>query len=182
MLRDILVFSAGAVMTALGVRLSASSPFWDWVIGGGVLVMLLSAGHLASERIVRPRLKGKNLDPLLVTAMLAALISFGALAIYAFRTPFRAAGVSDQISSQPNISILSPKDRYEFAWDPATSMQIQLGREGKPKIKGTTYMPAFVLRNSSSVAAQDATVKWRTDISQTACRHIYSIYLARKLQ
>jgi hypothetical protein len=169
-LKDILIFAAGAVMTSLGVRLSASSAFWDWAIGIGVTVMLLSVGHLLFENVVRPRLKGRKVDPLLVTAMTAALVAFGALAIYAIKGP-QAGPVStasnDSKVMHPEIALIPPSSRHEIIWNPKNILMLFSGPEGKVSTS-ISSTPIFAVKTVNNTYVQDATVKWQIEIAGIA--------------
>jgi hypothetical protein len=169
MLRDILIFAAGAAMTALGVRLAATSPFWDLVIGVASVVMLLSAVHFAFDKFVRPRLKRqKNLDSLLVMAMTGALVAFGALGIYVFRGPQNqnpGAGTAGPTTAiAPEIALIPPDMRHEVKWDPEIGYMVVAAEEGKVKDRQWTT-PVFVIKTLNNTAVQDATIRWQTEIT-----------------
>jgi len=167
-LKDILIFAGGAVMTSLGVRLAATSAFWDWAIGIGVAVMLLSAGHLLFENLARPRLKGRKVDPLLVTAMTAAFVAFGALAIYAIKgapQPGTAIVASnDAKPSYPEIGLIPPASRHEIIWNPKNNLMLFAGPEGKVSTS-TSWTPVFVVKTLNNTYVQDATVKWQIEMA-----------------
>jgi hypothetical protein len=109
-------------------------------------------------------------DPLLVTAMTGVLVAFAALAIYAFRGPQSgvARGARPEAGAatgQPEITLLPPKDRYTFKWDPTKAMYFDIQREGHPMPAGNWSWPGLILHNSSSVPAADAVVNWRSEIT-----------------
>jgi hypothetical protein len=163
MQKDFFIFAAGAVMTALGVRLAATSAFWDWAIWAGAAVMLISTGHWTLDRVLRS--KGQKLDPFLATAIVANIVAAVFLAGYAFRSS-PSASASDSSGNklqQPEIALLAPKDRYEFRWDTSQGMMIQINIEGQLKID-TGRMPSLIVRNSSPTPAQDATIVWKPEV------------------
>ncbi len=170
MLRELGIFAASAILTALGFRLAATAPFWDWVIGIGFVVMLLSIIDFSYVQVIRPRLKGHtDLDPLLVVAMSATLIAFGALGIYAYRSPqgaIAASGVSSGADGQPELILLPPRDRYTFKWDPTVGMYFDIQRDSITLPSGQFANPGFVLHNTSKVAAADVLVSWHAEISE----------------
>jgi hypothetical protein len=168
MLRDILIFAAGAVMTALGVTISASSEFWHWVIGIGITAMLVSAVHLFFEHFIRPRLVRK-VDPLLVTALSGALITFGALTVYAIKGPQAPLGAANADahgtpSATPDLALIPPDSHHEIRWNPRASYMILAAPEGEIKDnRGTT--PIFIVKTVNNTPVQDATIRWQTEIS-----------------
>lgn len=164
--KDAPLFAASAVLTALGFRLAASSPFWDWVIGVGATVMILSAVHIAFERFIRPHLKGKkNMDPLLVMAMTAATVTVGAIAIYALRSsPRHDSALPLSNVSQPELVLVPPEKRHEIVWNPRKQYAVLCAPEGQ--ISDSFWSsPIFYLKNLTDTPAQDVTVTWQTEIS-----------------
>ncbi|MFZ0844398.1 MAG: hypothetical protein WAM62_01295 [Pseudolabrys sp.] len=96
MAKDIFLFAAGALLTALAVKLSAASPFWDWVILAGIVLMVSSAAHGLYSRF-----RGKQkLDPLLGVAFVALAVAIASLGIYAFKGVQTAVPV---VSSDPLV-------------------------------------------------------------------------------
>src|SRR5260370_41971310 len=78
MWKDIFIFAAGAVMTALGLRLARGSPFWDWVILASVIATVLSASH----GFTRVRLAERKLDPFLTVAVIGIVTALTSLGLY----------------------------------------------------------------------------------------------------
>jgi len=150
-------------MTALAVRLSAESPFWDFVFVAGIAAMIASTAHGAAERITGQ----KKMDPLLALAGIAVVIAAVALGLYILRGPHKAisAAPGPDAVSQPELSLLLPKDRYIFKWDPTVGMYFDIQREGLPLPAGQTANPGFVLHNASKTAAADVAITWHAEIS-----------------
>jgi hypothetical protein len=101
----------------------------------------------------------------------ALLVAIGALATYALRGAQKATGTggsfssSDSKAAQPVITLLPPKERYTFTWDPTKAMYFDIQREGSPLPQGQWANPTFILHNSSRVAAADVVVSWLAEIS-----------------
>ena len=99
------------------------------------------------------------------------------LVVQAARGPLMATIEGGQIANndapikatpaQPELSILPPKDRYTFQWDPTGRMDFNVQREGYPLPPGpgNTANPAFILHNSSRTAAAEVVIKWDAEIS-----------------
>jgi hypothetical protein len=68
--------------------------------------------------------------------------------------------------TQPSLSLLPPKERYTFKFDPTKGMYFDIQRDGSPLPEGHTANPTFILHNSSAVAAADVTVTWQAEISE----------------
>ena len=128
--------------------------------------MLLCVADILYVNLIRPNLKGRrDLDPLLVTAMSAALIAFGALGIYAFKGPQGSASATSSSSgTQPELTLLPPKDRYTFKWDPTTGMYFDIQNEAETRSLGQWANPDLILHNASKVAAADVIVTWQAEI------------------
>jgi hypothetical protein len=122
-------------LTMAGPRAFPDMPPLVWQVSACLAGIVVIAGLsvLAYDFFIRPRFKGRGLDPFLATAMIASLVAFVSLGIYAIKGAVVATGSSSNspaIASQPEITLQVPKNRYEFRWDPSQTMQIvtRLGR------------------------------------------------------
>jgi hypothetical protein len=163
----ILVGLAGSGVTMAGPLAFPNAPpaVWQFLFLAFGLAVAISLLVLANDYFIGPR--GKRLDPFLALAICATLVALGSLLIFVVRAPTPTkAGAAVAPQGQPVLSLLPPKDRYSFKWDPTTGMYFDIQREGQKLPAGHTANPGFILHNSSPVAAADVVVKWRADISE----------------
>jgi hypothetical protein len=163
----IVVGLAWGGLTMAGPLAFPHAPPWIWQASFALSALAVLAGLsvLAYDFFIRP--KGKKLDPFIAVAILANVVAAISITAYAIRAPSNSANlVSGPIVTQPVLSLLPPKGRYTFKWDPTTGMYFDIQREGVPLPAGHTANPTFILHNASSVAAADVVVTWQAEISE----------------
>ena len=148
----------------------ASVSLYRTILWCCVIVAALSVAFLLWHHVVQPRLKGRQLDPFLALAIGASFVAFVSLAIYAVRGSQgggfgRSNTSTTQTSDQPELSLLPPKNRLTFKWDPTTAMYFDVQEDGVARPPGQWAFPTLILHNSSKVAAADVVVTWDAEIS-----------------
>jgi hypothetical protein len=145
--------SIWANLTMAGPLAFPHAPPWIWQASFALSALAVLAGLslLTYDFFVRPR--GKRMDPFIAVAIFANVVAAISLTAFAIRVPRNNDNSSSgSIVAQPMLSLLPPKGRYTFKWDPTTGMYFDIQREGVPLPAGHTANPTFILHNVSSVA------------------------------
>jgi hypothetical protein len=165
-LTGIVVGLAWGGLTMAGPLAFPHAPEWIWQASFALSAFAVMVGLfiLAYDFFIRPR--GRKLDPFIAIAICANVVAAISLAIFAVRSPAAIKADLAQTVRQPELSLLAPRERYTFKWDPTTAMSFDIQREGFPLPPGHTANPTFILHNSSPVAAADVVVNWQAEISE----------------
>lgn len=73
-----------------------------------------------------------------------------------------AIAADPRVSVQPDIRLLKPKQRYEFAWDTSRQFPLTFRKEGDNEDSGH---PAFILKNFSSTPALNVRVDEKIEMA-----------------
>jgi hypothetical protein len=137
---------------------------WQTSFTLAAIIVLVGIAVLAYDFFIRP--KGKRLDPFIATAIIAIFVALVSLGIYVARGPQIAEkdGVDTSLAlREPELSLVAPSERHEVRWTPTESNEIQIAPEGKIS-DGNWFVPAFDLKASTAIPAQDVSVRWQTDV------------------